>query len=731
MSSDFRAIEPKSPSILAIDGHSLLYRAYFALPDTIRDPGGRPVNAIHGFVSMLARLLKEQRPSSIFIAYDSPWPTLRHSVFPAYKANRAALPEALLAQVPTLQTLLQRTGIPGFAVPGYEGDDILASIAERCATRSVTTLIVTGDRDLFQLVRDPWIRVLYTRRGVGNTQILDEAGVQRLVGVPPSRYADLAALRGDPADNIPGIPGIGEKSALAIIGSAPSFEELYKDLERLPREMGKKLMVGRDTLFANRELMRPFTTVPVNWDAQALSLTINSSEAREAFAELGLAKACDALLSVQSQFDPAFRAPNAPSSTTLGDLLRHTNRVCLVSCSAEKLGSEAKARDLYVSARFKKSRVWAELAAERWYILSAKHGLVSPETSLRPYDTSLEDATPQERESWGDRVVSQLKTVVPSSDLVFLLAGNSYSHAIVKRLTDAEYRVAQPLEGMSIGRRLHWLNAALELGRGSADLEEFYEILTRLALDTGGLQRLAEADQRSWPDRGVYFFFEPREYRLCSTRPRVVRVGTHAVSANSKATLWNRLRTHRGVAEGGGNHRSSIFRSHVGAAMILRDSRIGEFPDWGDQSAGTADNRSIESELEKLVSAAISTMQILCLDVRDTPGPRSDRAYIERNAIALLSKVGSRIDVPSDTWLGRSSAHPCVRKSGLWNVNYVDEPSWDPAFLEVFDYYARATAGKAPFVEGSVAPSGWWDRARSPDQMNFPWSDEDDKAERD
>jgi hypothetical protein len=262
-------------------------------------------------------------------------------------------------------------------------------------------------------------------------------------------------------------------------------------------------------------------------------------------------------------------------------------------------------------------------------------------------------------------------------------------------------------------------------------LEEFYEILTRLALDTGGLQRLAEADQRSWPDRGVYFFFEPLEYRLCSTRPRVVRVGTHAVSANSKATLWNRLRTHRGVAEGGGNHRSSIFRSHVGAAIILRDSRLGEFPYWGDQSAGTADNRSIESELEKLVSAAISTMQILCLDVRDTPGPRSDRAYIERNAIALLSKVGSRIDVPSDTWLGRSSAHPCVRKSGLWNVNYVDEPSWDPAFLKVLDYYARATVGKAPFVEGSVAPSGWWDRARSPDQMNFPWSDEDDKAERD
>jgi hypothetical protein len=171
------------------------------------------------------------------------------------------------------------------------------------------------------------------------------------------------------------------------------------------------------------------------------------------------------------------------------------------------------------------------------------------------------------------------------------------------------------------------------------------------------------------------------------------------------------LRTHRGVIEGGGNHRSSIFRSHVGAAIIRRDSRIGEFPDWGDQSAGTAENKSLETELEKTVSATISRMQVLCLDIRDSAGSRSDRAYIERNAIALLSKVGSRIDTPSDTWLGRSSAHPCIRKSGLWNVNFVDEPTWDPAFLEVLDYYARATGGKAPF-----SPDG--------NQVAFEWNGE-------
>jgi hypothetical protein len=316
--------------------------------------------------------------------------------------------------------------------------------------------------------------------------------------------------------------------------------------------------------------------------------------------------------------------------------------------------------------------------------------------------------------------------VVAQPHLVFLLADSLYSDAIYTRLINVGYRVAQPLEGMSSASQLNWLNAAVDLGPESADLEEFYEILARLASDTGGLQLLAEADRRRWPERGVYFFFESGENRLCSNKPRIVRVGTHAVSANSKATLWNRLRTHRGVTEGGGNHRSSIFRSHVGAAIIKRDSRIGKYPDWGDQSAGTIDNKSLESELEKLVSATISRMRILCLEIRDSPGPRSDRAYIERNAIALLSKVGSRIDAPSDTWLGRSSTHPSIRKSGLWNVNYVDEPSWDPAFLEVFDYYARATAGEASFVEGSVAPWGWWNRAWSRDQMIFPWSDDDD-----
>jgi hypothetical protein len=361
-------------------------------------------------------------------------------------------------------------------------------------------------------------------------------------------------------------------------------------------------------------------------------------------------------------------------------------------------------------------------------VLSAKHGLLAPDREIDSYDDSLKTRSSKDVQAWGRRVVSKLATVTSTSDLIFVLAGSTYTDAIVNRLKNRAYRVAQPLEGMSIGRRLQWLNAARGIEAATADLEAFYEILNHLASNTGGLQLLAEADQRKWPDRGVYFFFEPGERRFASDRPRVVRVGTHAVSANSKATLWNRLRTHRGVGDGGGNHRSSIFRSHVGTAILHRDSRVGELPDWGNQSAGDQATKSLEASLERLVSTTICQMRILCVEVRDEAGPRSDRAFLERNAISLLSTVGAVIDRPSRNWLGNSSPHPAINKSGLWNVNYVAERSWDPEFLEVFDYYARATIGEIPFVNRSIAPPGWWNRGRSRSQINFPWYDDDHDA---
>ena len=713
-------------NIIAIDGHSLLYRACFALPDTIRDPCGRPVNGIHGFITMLAKLLREHRPEGLLIAFDSPWPTLRHKLFPDYKAKRDALPATFLAQVPVLQALLQRIGFASLAIPGYEGDDILASLSERCSARNISLLLVSGDRDLFQLVRDPWVRLLFTKRGVSNAQILNERDIVGLVGVSPSRYGDFAAMRGDPADNISGAPGIGEKGALEIIRCAPTLEDLYVHPEQLPTALAAKLLAARPVIDKNLNLMRPIPTIPTNWDSIRLVVNVDHDQAKRAFAELGLLRACESLLTSLPASAPKTPFDTSVSSGASGPRLRHPKRISLVSCSAEKVARRAPAKDLYASALFRKSRRWAELVGRDWYILSAKHGLVSPDRRIAPYDESLKHAPKTRRAEWGCSVIDRIHALARPSDFIFLLAGGTYSGAILKSLADSGYHVVQPLEGMSIGRRLRWLTSACTIGKATADLEQFYEILSRLASSTRGPHPLMSADQRVWPDRGVYFFFEEGEGRFCSSRPRVVRVGTHAVSVNSKSTLWNRLRTHRGAGDGGGNHRSSIFRSHLGAAMIERDKRYKDFPYWGDQDAGTANVRSAESELEQAVSVVLSHMRILCVNIPDEPGPHSDRAYIERNSIALLAKVGSQLDTPSRTWLGHLSPHPSIRKSGLWNVNFVDDPSWDPAFLDVLDYYVSATIGKVPFTGRSIAPQGWWERTHPCDQLDFSWSNNDD-----
>lgn len=221
----------------------------------------------------------------------------------------------------------------------------------------------------------------------------------------------------------------------------------------------------------------------------------------------------------------------------------------------------------------------------------------------------------------------------------------------------------------------------------SSDLERFYTILSQL--ETAGPQglRLDSYNGRSpFPGRGVYFFREPGEYRL--TKPntmRIVRVGTHAVSKNSKSTLWGRLRTHLGTRIGGGNHRGSIFRLHVGAAMLARDGV--PVPTWGvGSSAPPALRASVEAQgaeaaCERKVSEYIGAMTVLWVDVPDEPGPNSLRAVIERNAIALLSNSFSPIETASANWLGSHSPRDSIRRSTLWNLNHVDQ-TYDPHFLD-------------------------------------------------
>lgn len=225
--------------------------------------------------------------------------------------------------------------------------------------------------------------------------------------------------------------------------------------------------------------------------------------------------------------------------------------------------------------------------------------------------------------------------------------------------------------GRAGARRVEWLDG-------------FYELIGHLRQRLGGYLRLRDCTGRmAWPERGLYFFFEHGELRAHGTELRVVRVGTHAVIATSRTTLWNRLAQHRGtLVPVGGNHRGSIFRLLVGEAL-LRSGRFTEpMPNWGVGSTASAEVRQKERKLEVKVSETIGAMPFLWLSIHDVPGPASLRPYIERNAIALLSNYSvSPVDQPSAGWLGRFSGREAVVRSGLWNSNHVTE-RMDPGFLK-------------------------------------------------
>jgi hypothetical protein len=233
------------------------------------------------------------------------------------------------------------------------------------------------------------------------------------------------------------------------------------------------------------------------------------------------------------------------------------------------------------------------------------------------------------------------------------------------------------------------------------NLERFYSLLARLAEAPGQGRPLGELSARSsLPERGVYFFHEPGEHRAANPNVlRVVRVGTHAVSSGSKSTLYGRLKAHFGTRTGGGNHRGSIFRLHVGTALLARDGL--PLPTWGVRSSAppavrnSETARAAEAACEKRVSEYIGSMSVLWVHVPDEAGPHSVRAFIERNAIALLSNQFAPIDNASGSWLGRFSTRHEIRDTALWNLNYVREVC-DPLFLDELESFVMTTCEPEP-----------------------------------
>jgi 5'-3' exonuclease len=259
-------------SLMLLDSASMYFRAFYGVPDTVTAPDGTPVNAIRGLLDMITRLVRARHPSSLIACLDASWrPAFRVAAIPSYKTHRAnpdgteQVPDGLSVQIPVIQEVLAAAGVVMAAARGYEADDIIGTLAARA---DGPVEVVTGDRDLFQLVDDSrQIRIVYIARGVAKLEVVDEAAVTAKYQIPGRSYAAFATLRGDPSDGLPGVPGVGEKTAAALVRVFGSVEAMLTALDSghggFPMGSRAKLVQARDYLQAALPVVRVADDAPV------------------------------------------------------------------------------------------------------------------------------------------------------------------------------------------------------------------------------------------------------------------------------------------------------------------------------------------------------------------------------------------------------------------------------------------------------------------------------------
>ena len=265
------AMSGASKRVLLIDGHSMAYRAFFALPaENFTTAQGQYTNAIYGFATMLLSLLSSEKPTHVAVAFDVSRKTFRSEIFPEYKANRTKTPDEFRSQMSYLHDLVTAFGITSFEVEGFEADDIIATIAKQAERENAEVFICTGDRDSFQLVSEK-TTVLYPKRGVSDLTRMTPDAVQEKYGMSPEQYPDFAALRGDPSDNLPSVPGVGEKTAAKWIVEYGSLHELITNLDKLGGKVGQSLRDSVNDVIRNRELTQLVANVPLELSIDALA----------------------------------------------------------------------------------------------------------------------------------------------------------------------------------------------------------------------------------------------------------------------------------------------------------------------------------------------------------------------------------------------------------------------------------------------------------------------------
>ncbi|HET7236288.1 MAG TPA: DNA polymerase I [Actinomycetota bacterium] len=292
-------MSPRDPDpprrLFLLDGHSLSYRAFFALPTTLATSTGQVTNAVYGFTSMLIKLLAEERPDLIAVAFDVGAPTVRLEKYAEYKAGRPETPDEFRQQLGLIVEVLETLRIPVIGVEGHEADDAIATLAVRARERGIEAVIVTADRDFFQLVGSG-ITVMFNVKGISDIRRYDAEAVTERFGLPPERYLDYVALKGDASDNIPGVPGVGEKTASRLVQEFGSIEELLTRTDELKGKLkesiegaGEQLALNKDLALLNTDLeleVGPEDCVMGEWDVEAVRSLFTSLEFRTLFERL-------------------------------------------------------------------------------------------------------------------------------------------------------------------------------------------------------------------------------------------------------------------------------------------------------------------------------------------------------------------------------------------------------------------------------------------------------------
>ena len=291
--------------LFLIDGNSLAYRAFFALPESIATADGRPTNAIYGFASMMAKVLIDHHPTGVIVAWDAGM-SGREKEYTEYKAGRPSRPDLLREQWPHLAPLAEAFGFTNVKVEGWEADDVIATLARRAQEAGIPVMVVSGDRDVYQLVGDG-IRVMTTSRGVTDTKIYDSEGVVERYGVPPELVADFIGLKGDTSDNIPGVPGIGDKTAAELLSRFGSLEKVLDSVDEISGAKRKQnLTEHADDARISKQLATLKYDIDVPVDVRdALRSAPDRSRLREVAAEFELRVVIERL---EDEFDEAVPA---------------------------------------------------------------------------------------------------------------------------------------------------------------------------------------------------------------------------------------------------------------------------------------------------------------------------------------------------------------------------------------------------------------------------------------